>query len=221
MRLVEIVPRRFHGISQELAKFGTIGLINVVVNFAVVNLLLVTVFRGSEVKANIVAVVVAATSAYFMNRHWTYRDRPRSTLHREYLLFFFFNFVGLVIQASTVAFTKYVLHETHILALNISTGVGIGLGTLFRFWAYRTHVFKLELPAPSRPTFEPARREEPEPTDVEVPAADDETPAEPAPARGLRLVVTSSPGGSVVIKVVDSAEEIDEIDLDDSVRASP
>src|SRR5262249_32923319 len=171
-----------------------------------VTLLLLTVFKGSEVKANVVAVIVAATSAYFMNRHWTYRDRPRSTLHREYLLFFFFNFIGLVIQAGTVAFTKYVLHETHILALNIATGFGIALGTLFRFWSYRTHVFKLEPPTPSRPVVKPVPVAELDPADTLESAPDVEEPAESVPARGPRLVITSSPGGSVVIKVLDSAE---------------
>ena len=118
MRLVDVVPQRFHGITKEVAKFGTIGVVNVFVNIGMVNLLLLTVFKGSEVKANVLAVIVAATSAYFMNRHWTYRDRPKSSLKREYVLFFFFNLVGLVIQAGVVAFTKYGLHQTHFVALN-------------------------------------------------------------------------------------------------------
>ena len=49
--------------------------------------------RGSEVKAKAVATIVATTCAYFLNRHWTYRDRPKTTLRREYSLFFFFNAV--------------------------------------------------------------------------------------------------------------------------------
>jgi putative flippase GtrA len=141
---VQRLPKRWHGITQELAKFGTIGAINLVVNFAVFNLLFLTVLRGGELKAKAVAAIVATTCAYFMNRHWTYRDRPKSTLRREYSLFFFFNLVGMAIEVAVVGITKYGLHETHIIALNISTAIGIGLGTLFRFWAYRTHVFKLD-----------------------------------------------------------------------------
>jgi len=220
VRVSQIVPERFHGITSEAAKFGIIGVVNIVVNFAVVNLMLVTVLKGSELKANAVAVVVSATSAYFMNRHWTYRDRPKSTLHREYTLFFLFNLIGLFIQVGTVAFTKYALHETHILATNISTGVGIGLGTLFRFWAYRTHVFKIEAtePEPDAPVAVAAALADA----PDVPAEDEIDVPEPA-APGPRLVVTSSAGGSVVIKVLSAAEdpqELDEIELDDPVRAS-
>ncbi len=203
MRLVELLPERFHAITKELAKFGTIGLINLVINFAVSNILLLTVLRSGEVKAKAVAAIVATTCAYFMNRHWTYRDRPKSTLHREYGLFFFFNAVGLLIETSVVAFTKYGLHQTHLIAFNISTAVGIGLGTLFRFWAYRTHVFKEQL-APETPAaledapldgaaLDDAARDG---VAVDLVAA----PVRAAPA----LVVTATPGGSVVIKVVDA-----------------
>jgi putative flippase GtrA len=143
------LPDRWRRLTHELAKFGTIGVINLFVNFAVFNLLFLTVLRGGELKAKAVAAIVATTSAYFMNRHWTYRDRPKSTLRREYSLFFFFNLVGMVIEVAVVGVAKYGLHQTSILALNISTAIGIGLGTLFRFWSYRTHVFKTEFGTPA------------------------------------------------------------------------
>lgn len=141
-RLPERWQRSWRVLTQEFAKFGTIGVINLFVNFAVFNLLIHTVLRDGELKAKAVAAAVATTSAYFMNRHWTYRDRPKSTLRREYSLFIFFNVVGLLIEVSVVGITKYGLHQTNVIALNISTAIGIALGTLFRFWAYRTHVFK-------------------------------------------------------------------------------
>jgi putative flippase GtrA len=145
----EKVPARFHKVGDEIAKFGTIGIINIFVNSAVVNLLWLTPWlHGSQVKAKAIATVVAATSAYFMNRHWTYRNRPKSSLRREYTLFFAFNLVGLLIEVGAVSVAKYWLHRTDLLVLNIFSLIGIGLGTLFRFWAYRTHVFKLA-PAPS------------------------------------------------------------------------
>jgi putative flippase GtrA len=141
LALLRAVPQRFHAITDEMAKFGTIGLINLGVNFAVFNFLLVAV-SGSQVKAKAVATIVATTCAYFLNRHWTYRHRPKSTLKREYSLFFLFNAVGLVIETGIVALAKYGFDETSLVVLNICTFVGIALGTVFRFWAYRTHVFK-------------------------------------------------------------------------------
>ena len=147
MQLERILPERWHGLTKELAKFGTIGLINLVVNFAVFNLLWLTVLRSGEVKAKAIATIVATTCAYFMNRHWTYRDRPKSTIRREYSLFFFFNLVGLLIEVTVVGVAKYGFHQTHIVVLNLCTALGIVLGTIFRFWAYRTHVFRPADPA--------------------------------------------------------------------------
>jgi putative flippase GtrA len=139
-----LLPLRWRGLTRELATFGTIGVINLFVNFAVFNLLWLTVLRTGELKAKAVATIVATTCAYFMNRHWTYRDRPKSTLRREYSLFFFFNLIGLIIEVAVVGIAKYGLHQTHIVVLNVCTGIGIMLGTIFRFWAYRTHVFRIE-----------------------------------------------------------------------------
>jgi putative flippase GtrA len=152
--LNRMLPARIRGISHEVAKFGVIGVINVVVNLAVFNLLLRTVLDNGEVKAKAIATVVATTCAYFMNRHWTYRDRPKSTLRREYTLFLFFNAVGLVIEVAVVWIAKYGLGQTSDLVFNICTGIGIVLGTVFRFWAYRNHVFKLEAGEAVEPTLD-------------------------------------------------------------------
>jgi len=140
-----LLPEKWRAITGEFAKFGTIGVINLFVNLAVSNLLWLTVLRTGEVKAKAIATIVATTCAYFMNRHWTYRDRPKSTLRREYSLFFLFNLVGFIIEVTVVYIAKYGFHETHLVVLNLVTGFGIVLGTIFRFWAYRTHVFKREL----------------------------------------------------------------------------
>ncbi len=150
--VIQLLPRRLRRLAPEMAKFGVIGVINLGVNFAVFNLLALTVLSDGQLKAKAAATVAATTCAYFMNRHWTYRDRPKSTLRREYTLFFFFNLVGLVIEVAFVGLAKYGLDITHLLALNLFTAVGIGLGTIFRFWSYRTHVFRPaapELPEPA------------------------------------------------------------------------
>lgn len=148
MRLVRLrlVPRSFtdnwRKLLQEASKFGVIGAVNTVVNFAVFNLLIWTVFAHGQLKANVVATIVATTSSYFMNRHWTYRDRPKSTLRREYTLFFLFNLAGMLIELSVLGLAKYGLGTDSVLALNAAKALALVLGMIFRFWAYRTVVFR-------------------------------------------------------------------------------
>jgi putative flippase GtrA len=148
MRLVRLLPERWQKLLHEALKFGVVGGINTVINYAVFNALALTIFADGQLKATVIATVVATITSYFMNRHWTYRDRPKSALRREYLLFFLFNGTGLLIELGVLGLAKYGLGIDSLLALNIVKTVGLLVGTVFRFWAYRTFVFRT---APTRP----------------------------------------------------------------------
>ncbi|MBE1487012.1 GtrA family protein [Plantactinospora soyae] len=142
MRFVRLLPERWQRLLREVLKFGAVGGVNAVINYAVFNALALTVFADGQLKANVIATVVAACSSYLLNRHWTYRDRPKSAMRREYFLFFVFNATGLAIELGVLAIAKYGLGISGLLALNVAKTVGVGLATIFRFWSYRTFVFR-------------------------------------------------------------------------------
>ena len=97
--------------------------------------------------AKLLSVIVAITFSYYVNRHWTYADRARSGLRREYALFVAINGVAMAIALGTLWTSHYALGLVSPLADNISANVvGLVLGTVFRFWAYRTYVFREESP---------------------------------------------------------------------------
>jgi len=120
-----------------MAKFGIIGIVNTLLDLAIWNALL---FIG-PIKAQIISTVVAATSSYFMNRHWTFRHRARSGLRREYILFFVFNAIGLLITSAILGIASYGFDIEDRFWLNVVRFVGIGVATVFRFWAYQKWVF--------------------------------------------------------------------------------
>ncbi|MCX5069244.1 GtrA family protein [Micromonospora lupini] len=155
MRLVRLLPERWQKFIHEAFKFGIVGGVNTVINYAVFNALALTVFVNGQLKANVIATLVATITSYLMNRHWTYRDRPKSALRREYVLFFLFNGVGLLIELGAVAAAKYGLGVHGLLALNVAKTAGVLLGTLFRFWSYRTFVFQPVVPADGETKTEP------------------------------------------------------------------
>jgi len=137
------LPERFQSIAHEIVKFGLVGVLNTLINLAVFNALLLAVHDVGRVKANFVATAVATVFAYVMNRYWTFKHRPSEhSASREFLLFVFFNVVGLGIESALIGGTVYILGANTILAVNIAKILGLGLGTVFRFWAYRTFVFK-------------------------------------------------------------------------------
>ena len=150
MRLVRLLPERWQKFINEALKFGIVGGINTVINYAVFNILALTIFLGGQLKATVVATIVATITSYLMNRHWTYRDRPKSALRRETSLFFLFNATGLAIELGVLALAKYGFGINGLLALNGAKTLGIVLATLFRFWSYRTFVFR-NVPATPKP----------------------------------------------------------------------
>ncbi|MFD8329423.1 GtrA family protein [Streptomyces lydicus] len=130
---------------RELVKFGAVGGAGVVVNFAVFNL----VRHWTEVpvvRASIIATVVATGTNYLGYRYFTYRDRDKQGRTKELTLFLLFSAVGLVIENGLLYVATYGFHWDSPLQSNVFKFLGIALATLFRFWSYRTWVFRT-LPA--------------------------------------------------------------------------
>src|SRR6266536_3523092 len=92
--------RRWQQLVHELTKFGLVGVFNTVLDFGLTNALHVGL-HANPYLAKTVAVIIAATSSYFMNRYWTFRHRARTGLAREYVLFFVLNGIGLLFRFTT------------------------------------------------------------------------------------------------------------------------
>ncbi|WP_420034000.1 GtrA family protein [Streptomyces sp. cg28] len=136
---------RFASLAREIAKFGVVGALGVLVNFAVFNLMR----HGTDlqvVRASVIATVVAIVFNYVGFRYFTYRDRDKSGRAKELTLFLLFSVVGLVIENGVLYAATYSFHWDSSLQSNIFKFLGMGLATLFRFWSYRTWVFRA-LPA--------------------------------------------------------------------------
>jgi putative flippase GtrA len=142
---------RLELLAREVAKFGAVGAVGLVVNLAVSNLL----WRYTDiptVRAGLLATVVAALGNYLGFRYWTYRDRDKSGRTRELTLFLLFTAVGAVIETNVLYVATYGFGWDSPVQSNVFKVLGIGIATLFRFWSYRTWVFKalpVEKPAPA------------------------------------------------------------------------
>ena len=136
---------------REMIKFGIVGAVAFVVDLGLFNILRNTVLSGygngplsRAVVATIVSAAVATCVAWVGNRAWTFRHRRNRPAHHEALLFALTNGVALLIQAVCVGISHHFLGQESLVAENLAKLVGIGLGTLFRFWSYRRFVFSRE-----------------------------------------------------------------------------
>ncbi|MFD9397067.1 GtrA family protein [Streptomyces sp. NPDC060000] len=132
-------------VVRELAKFGAVGGVGLLVNLGVFNLVR-HLTDLPVVRASVIATVVSIVFNYVGFRYFTYRDRDKSGRTKELTLFLLFSTVGLVIENGLLFAATYGFGWDSPLQSNVFKFVGIGIATLFRFWSYRTWVFRA-LPA--------------------------------------------------------------------------
>ncbi|MDT9684771.1 GtrA family protein [Streptomyces sp. TRM76323] len=132
---------RLEQLVREIAKFGLVGGIGLLVNMAAFNLLR----QATDlpvVRASLLATVIAIACNYLGFRYFTYRDRDKTRRTREAMLFFVFSVAGMVIENGILYAATYGFGWDSPLQNNFFKFFGIGIGTLFRFWSYRTWVFR-------------------------------------------------------------------------------
>ncbi|MBX3090978.1 MAG: GtrA family protein [Cryobacterium sp.] len=145
----------------QLVRFGAVGAVGFLVDVSVFNILRITVFSPENlhegpVVAKVISTVVAIAVNWVGNRYWTFGPHRRPQALREGIEFAVVSVGGMFIGLACLWLSHYVLGYTSLLADNISSNViGLAIGTAFRFWLYRTWVFR-----PARNSSAPSRTTE-------------------------------------------------------------
>jgi putative flippase GtrA len=132
--------QRFRQLIHEGAKFGIVGLLGIFVT----NLVFIPLhnwLRLGPLTSVTAATAMATVVTFLGNRHWSFAHREGAGTGREGATFFMLNGIGLLIQYAVLGFSNYVFGLTGKLENVIAVNIGIGLGTLFRFWSYRKLVW--------------------------------------------------------------------------------
>ena len=144
---------------REMLKFGMVGAVAFVIDLGGYNLLVFGphllgmlgegntqgILYDKPLTARIFSASAATLVAWLGNRLWTFRHRRNRQATHELALFVFFNVVAMVISVACLGFSRYVLGLDSQLSDNLTNIIGIAIGTLFRFWAYRKFVFAGEI----------------------------------------------------------------------------
>ena len=132
--------QRFRHLIHEGFKFGIVGLIGVGVTNLVFIPLHVVLHLGPLVSITI-ATGVATVVTYLGNKYWSFRHREGGSTGRDSVMFFILNGIGLLIQYAVLGFSNDVLGLTSKVDNVIAVNLGVGIGTLFRFWSYRKWIW--------------------------------------------------------------------------------
>lgn len=135
----------------QFVRFGVVGLVGLVVDVGIFNLLRLTVLapeliHEGPVIAKVISTSVAIITNWLGNRYWTFGSMRRSHVLREGIEFAIVSLAGMGIALLCLWVSHYLLGFTSALADNIATNVvGLALGTAFRFTFYRIWVFRPEM----------------------------------------------------------------------------
>jgi len=130
---------------RELAKFGVVGAAAFIIDFGGFNLLFYGPLAGHLTTSKVVSGGLATLFAWAGNRLWTFRHRRNRPVHHEAMLFFAVNGLGLLLSTGYLNAAHDLLGWTSRVAVSVNTVIGIGLATLWRFYAYRKFVFAPEI----------------------------------------------------------------------------
>ncbi|SKC74475.1 GtrA family protein [Plantibacter cousiniae (nom. nud.)] len=145
--MIPLLRRLWNGVSAYAVKFGVVGLIGFGLDVLVFNLLRVGVFghdhlAQSPLGAKVISVSVAIVFNWIGNRYWTFREHRRKNFVLELGEYVIVSLGGMAIAVGCLYVSHYVLGFTSLLADNLASNViGLGLGTLFRFFLYRFWVY--------------------------------------------------------------------------------
>lgn len=140
--------------SREVLTFLAVGGAGYVVDVATFNLLRTqgALAQVDPAWARTVAVFAAMAITYAGNRWLTWRAVPAGDRRREVTLFLLVNLIGFGFSVGALLVSHDLLGMTSRLDDNLSANVvGVALGTMFRFVAYRWLVFAPPSPPPVAP----------------------------------------------------------------------
>jgi putative flippase GtrA len=176
---------RFRHLIHEGARFGVVGLVGLAITDGGANLLRYQAGMN-RLSAVAFATVVATAVTFIGSRYWTFRNRERTGMGRETVLFFAVNGIGVIISEAPVLVT-YPFHLDSGLAYNVALNGGIALATLFRYWSYKTWVWRAETATSAATVASGAAAYAGPATSVgTATSATPATPARPAPAHRHR-----------------------------------
>jgi len=145
--LVAELLSKFAKVFSQIGRFAVIGILNTVLDFAVLNVLislsgiaegpLVTTFKG-------ISFIIAVINSYYWNKYWTFGFKGK--VNREFLQFFVVSAVGFGLNVGAFAVVVNVIGPVGGIPpeawANVGALAGTFAGLVWNFIGYKFIVFK-------------------------------------------------------------------------------
>ncbi|WP_145033670.1 GtrA family protein [Micrococcus luteus] len=132
---------------RQLGAFGVVGLVGLIVDVGVFNVLRATLLSPDAVSGGVLIAKTVSTLAAIVvnwvgNRMWSFAGQRTVRPAREFAGFLSVSLLGMIVPLVCLWISHYALGLTSVWADNVSTSVvGLILGAALRFVLYRRWVF--------------------------------------------------------------------------------
>lgn len=128
----------FNGKFKLLAKFGSVGVLNTLIDFGVFTVL--QKFLGiNYVLSQVLGYTSGVINSFILNGRWTFKDRKSNKkVYYEFLQFLAVNVVSLIVTSAAIKFLVSNLNVNVYISKIIVTIIAQGIN----FLAYKLVVFK-------------------------------------------------------------------------------
>lgn len=146
--------RRLNRLAHEGAAYTAVNVVATILALVLFNLLVHGVLGAFDgpmndrpLSAYVLANSITMVVSFLGTREFVYQHRKPMGPAGGFVNYAAVNLTSFVIPVSCLWISRNLMHLADPLSDNISGNVvGAGLGTLFRFWAFRRFVFKVERP---------------------------------------------------------------------------
>ncbi|MFX4272420.1 GtrA family protein [Propionibacteriaceae bacterium Y1685] len=138
-----------HKLSTQLVRFVITGGLSAVVDFGLLNLLML-VFGWEHTWAKAVSFIAGTTTAYMINRRWTFRAEPST---KRFIAIVILYAITFALQVGLFSLLFWMLQGTGlpVVVINaIAFVIAQGVATTVNFIVQRTVIFKIRPAAAGR-----------------------------------------------------------------------
>ena len=134
---------------KQFLKFAVVGAINTGVDFLILNIeMLITGITSGPLMfvQNILSFSIATTNSYFLNKHWTFKDKSKNKEGFKFAQFLVISVIGALINSAIVfsatTFIDPIFGLSPTLWANLAKLLATGISLIWNFLGYKFVVFK-------------------------------------------------------------------------------
>lgn len=143
------LAQKYGPLAAQFLRFAVVGVLNTGIDFAILNILsyLTNITDGARIiPLKGIAFLAANVNSYFINKHWTFKDKSGSQGAKQFSVYLSVSIIGALLNIGAVfLITTYIppmFGMSDKLWLNVANLIATGISLVWNFIGYKLIVFR-------------------------------------------------------------------------------